>query len=62
MLHRNTQIHSVLVDVDIADIEKFLLSPREDKKVHDLCKQLGDLNSVTKNLQSDSVTLSEVRM
>ncbi len=48
MLHRYTHIHSVLGDVDIADIENFLLSPREDKTVHDLCKQLGDLNSVTK--------------
>ncbi len=40
----------------------FLLSPREDKTVHDLCKQLGDLNSVTKYLQGESLTLSEVRM
>ncbi len=61
MLHRYTKIHSVLTDVDIADIEDFLLSPREDKTVHELCKQLGDLSSVTKSLQSERVTLSTVR-
>ncbi len=38
-----------------------MLPPREDKTVHELCKQLGDLNSVTKSLQSESVTLSTVR-
>ncbi len=32
MLHRYTQIHSVLVDVDIADIENFFVISKKKKK------------------------------
>ena len=62
MLNRYLQIRQFIGLLHISGIEELMLTPTEEKEAEKLCQMLSDFDSVTKALQSNTVTLSEVRV
>ncbi len=61
MLRRYLSILEFLPDLDLEDHDVALLTTREERKVDALCSKYDQLDSMTKALQSDSVTCADVR-
>ncbi len=61
MLHRFQRIKAFITKLEIPDIDEHVPTYREQKHMDSLCAKLQDLDSVTKALQRDSLTISEVR-
>lgn len=62
MLERYQKIKPLLEDLQVAGIDEFIPTASENRKIDELCEQFRKLNSVTKHLQSESCTISDVRI
>ena len=60
MLRRYLQIRECFSKLDINEPELLRLAPTEDKEIELLCEKLRDLYSITKSLQSNSMTCHKV--
>lgn len=61
MLRRYIEVKEHLPQLHVEEIDDLIPSRKEHDGILDLCKTLGSLDSVTKCLQKDSTTISEVR-
>ena len=61
MLRRYALLRDFFPRIDLEGLDEMLLTVSGNKIVDKLCSQFSDLNSITKGLQSNSVTISEVR-
>lgn len=61
MILRYTQIKEFLPRLEINEIDDFILSAKENRDIDSLLEELKDLESVSKTLQDDSTTMSDVR-
>ncbi len=61
MLKRYIEIRDFLPKVKIDTVTKLLLSPAEDGMVDKACLCFSELGTITKALQSENTTLSDVR-
>eukprot|EP00171_Calliarthron_tuberculosum_P001888 IDg1888t1 len=61
MLRRYQRIRDCLQKLDSLDVDRLCLTSADNRRVDSLMCQLDDLESVTKALQDDSTTMSDVR-
>ena len=61
MPSRFLKIEQFLDSGEFEEIEDYLISTREVKKIQKLSEKLSDLNSITKELQKEVINLSTVR-
>ncbi len=62
MLQRYLEINEYNQKHEIAGIENLLLTPTEHKSVEFMSKKLANFDSVTKALESENLTIQEVRV
>eukprot|EP00171_Calliarthron_tuberculosum_P004916 IDg4916t1 len=61
MLQRYIELRPFLSDIDLVSVDNKMPSARENRKIEDVLKVLGDLNSVSLCLQKESTSLADVR-
>jgi len=61
MMRRYAELRDYICDVEIDGLDEMLLSVRENKILDKFCSSFTDIDSITKALQSDALTISEVR-
>jgi len=60
MMRRYAELRDYIGDVEIDGLDEMLLSVRENKPLDKFCSSFTDMDSITKALQSNQITISDV--